>query len=353
MSDVVTRLDDFLARLHVAVAFRPILSFLIMLAVVFAVFFGVLRLGVSRGWMSRNTAAFWGFVSPWIVGFLLFTAGPMVYSLVLSFMDWDLLDPAKFVGTANYRQAVHDPLLGQAIKVTLTYAVVSVPLQMVLSLGVALLMNVRVRGINLFRTIWYLPSLITGVAQTVLFIYVFNPDFGLINGVLRLVGIEGPKWLFDPHWALPAVIIMSLWTVGGNMVIYLAGLRDVPADLYEAAEVDGAGWWRTLWNITLPQLSPVIFFNVITGLIGAMQTFTQGYVLAHNEGGLGNSLLFYVLYLYQNAFALFKIGYASALAWILFVMIMALTALMFRGSDFWVYYESQRPRQRRRRVRVG
>jgi multiple sugar transport system permease protein len=353
MTDVVNGLDNFLARLHLAENVRPILTFLILLAVVFAVFFGVLRLAVKAGRMSRNTAAFWGFISPWLIGFLLFTAGPMVYSLVLSFMDWDLLDPSKFTGLTNYQHALHDPLLGQAIKVTLIYAVVSVPVQTVLSLGVALLMNVNVRGINVFRTLWYLPSLVTGVAQTVLFIYVFNPDFGLINGVLRLVGIEGPKWLFDPHWALSAVIIMSLWTVGGNMVIYLAGLRDVPAELYEAAEVDGAGRWRTLWNITLPQVSPVIFFNVVTGLIAAMQTFTQGYVLAHNAGGLGNSLLFYVLYLYQNAFSLFKIGYASALAWILFVMIMLLTALMFRGSDFWVYYEAQRPSRRRRRVRVS
>jgi|SRR5882724_4869858 len=352
MSEVVSRLDDLLSRMHVAENVRPILTFLIMLAVVFAVFFGVLRIGVKAGWMGRDTAAFWAFVSPWLVGFLLFTAGPMVYSLVLSFMDWDLLDPAKFTGLANYHQAVHDAQLGQAIKVTLIYAVVSVPLQTILSLGVALLMNVNVRGINLFRTMWYLPSLVTGVAQTVLFIYVFNPDFGLLNGALRLVGIEGPKWLFDPHWALSAVVIMSLWTVGGNMVIYLAGLRDIPAELYEAAEVDGAGWWRTLWNITLPQVSPVIFFNVVTGLIVAMQTFTQGFLL-RDQAGLGNSLLFYVLYLYQNAFSLFKIGYASALAWILFVMIMLLTALMFRGSDFWVYYESQRPSRRRRRVRVS
>ncbi len=353
MSEVVTQLEEFLAQLHVAEEFRPILSFLIMLAAVFAVFFGALRLAVRAGWMGRNTAAFWAFVSPWIVGFLLFTAGPMVYSMVLSFMHWDLMEPAKFAGFANYRQAFHDPRLAQAIKVTLVYAVLSVPLQTILSLGVALLMNVNVRGIHLFRTIWYLPSLVTGVAQAVLFTYVFNPDFGLINGALRLIGIEGPGWLFDPSWALPAVIIMSLWTVGGNMVIYLAGLRDIPAELYEAAEIDGASRWRTMWNITLPQVSPVIFFNVVTGLIGAMQTFTQGYVLTHNEGGLGDSLLFFVFYLYQNAFSLFEVGYASALAWILFVMIMLLTALMFRGSAFWVYYESQRPKQRRRRVRAS
>jgi multiple sugar transport system permease protein len=353
VSETVAGLEEFLARLHVAEYARPILSFLILLAIVFAVIGAVLWVAVRADWISRNTAAFWIFVSPWVVGFLVFTGGPMVYSLILSFMDWDLLDPAKFNGLDNYREAFTDPGVGQAIKVTLTYAVVSVPLQTALSLGVALLMNVKVRGIHVFRTIWYLPSLVTGVAQAVLFIWVFNPSYGLVNGLLRLVGIDGPKWLFDAHWALPAVILMSLWTVGGNMVIYLAGLQDIPTELYEAVELDGAGRWRTLWNVTIPQISPVIFFNVVTGLIYAMQTFTQGYVVTHNGGGPSDSLLFYVLYLYQNAFSFFRMGYASALAWILFIMIMLLTALVFRGSSFWVYYESQRPRERRRRVRVN
>jgi multiple sugar transport system permease protein len=349
----MTALDEFLARLHVAAYAIPILSFLILLAIVFGIIGIVLWMAVRAKWISRTTAAFWIFVSPWVVGFLIFTGGPMIYSLILSFMDWDLIDPAKFNGLDNYREAVTDPALGQAIKVTLVYAVVSVPLQTALSLGVALLMNIKVRGIHVFRTIWYLPSLVTGVAQAVLFIWVFNPGYGLVNGVLRLVGIDGPKWLFDAHWALPAVILMSLWTVGGNMVIYLAGLQDIPTELYEAVELDGAGRWRTLWNITIPQISPVIFFNVVTGLIYAMQTFTQGYVVTHDGGGPSNSLLFYVLYLYQNAFSFFRMGYASALAWILFIMIMLLTALVFRGSSFWVYYESQRPRERRRRVRVN
>ncbi|XVV15743.1 carbohydrate ABC transporter permease [Actinoplanes sp. CA-131856] len=349
MSQIVTALEEFLARLNVVEELRPILSFVILLAAVFAVVGAGLWVAVRARWMSRTTAAFWAFVSPWVVGFLLFTAGPMVYSLILSFLDWDLIDPAKFVGLDNYREAVSDPRLGQAIKVTLVYAVVSVPLQTVLSLAVALLMNVKVRGIHLLRTVWYLPSLVTGVAQTVLFIWVFNPNHGLVNGVLGLVGIDGPNWLFDAHWALPAVILTSLWTVGGNMVIYLAGLQDIPTELYEAAELDGAGRWRKLWNITVPQLSPVIFFNAVTGLIYAMQTFTQGYVVTQNGGGPKDSLLFYVLYLYQNAFSFFRTGYASALAWILFVMIMLLTALVFRGSAFWVYYESQRPQKRRRR----
>jgi multiple sugar transport system permease protein len=353
MSGIVDGLAGLLERLHVNEGLRPILSLVIILAIVFGLIGAGLWGALRARWISRNTAAFWLFVSPWIVGFVIFTGGPMVYSLVLSFMDWDLIDPAKFTGLANYKEALSDPKLGQAIKVTLTYAVVSVPLQTVLSLGVALLMNVRVRGVNVFRTIWYLPSLVTGVAQAVLFIWVFHPSYGLVNGLLRLFGVDGPKWLFDADWALPAVILMSLWTVGGNMIIYLAGLQDVPKSLYEAASIDGAGRWHSLWHITLPQVSPVIFFNVVTGLIGAMQTFTQGYVVTHNGGGPSDSLLFYVLYLYQNAFSFFQMGYASALAWILFGMIMVLTALVFRGSAFWVYYESQRPKERRRRVHVS
>jgi multiple sugar transport system permease protein len=352
MSDMVQGLENFLAWFHLDQGLRPIVSFIIMLAFIYVIICAALWTAVRRRWINRNTAAFWLFVSPWIIGFLLFTGGPMVYSLVLSFMRWNLIDPAKFTGLSNYKQALNDPAVGQAIKVTLVYAVVSVPLQTVLSLVVALLMNVKVRGIHVFRTIWYLPSLVSGVAQSVLFIWVFNPDYGLVNGFLHLFGIEGPKWLFDPGWALPAVIIMSLWTVGGNMIIYLAGLQDIPADLYEAAEIDGAGRLRTLWNITIPQISPVIFFNVVTGIIYAMQTFTQGFVVTQNGGGPSNSLLFYVLYLYQNAFSFFRMGYASALAWILFLMIMLLTALVFRGSGFWVYYESQRPKERRRRFRV-
>ncbi|WP_222871315.1 carbohydrate ABC transporter permease [Nonomuraea sp. PA05] len=353
MGDIVRSLEGLLERLHVYEGLRPVLSLVIMLAAVFAVASAMLWGAARARWISRNTAAFWLFVSPWIVGFLLFTGGPMAYSLFLSFTDWNLIDPPSFVGIDNYAEAFSDPDLGQSIKVTLTYAAVSVPLQTVLSLAVALLMNVKVRGIHAFRTIWYLPSLVTGVAQAVLFIWVFNPSYGLANGLLRLFGVQGPRWLFDADWALPTVIIMSLWTVGGNMIIYLAGLQDIAKELYEAAQIDGAGRWRRLWNITLPQISPVIFFNVVTGLIYAMQTFTQGYVVTHNGGGPSDSLLFYVLYLYNNAFSFFRMGYASALAWIFFIMIMVLTALIFRGSAFWVYYESQRPKERRQRVHAG
>jgi multiple sugar transport system permease protein len=352
VNPVIRGLEDVLGRLDLAQGLRSIAAFLILLAALAVVVAAALAVAVRRRWMRRSTAAFWLFVAPWVFGFLLFTLGPMVYSLWLSFLNWNLIDPPSFAGTANYRQAVHDPLLRQAVKVTLLYAVISVPLQTVLSLAVALLMNTQVRGIGVLRTVWYLPSLVTGVAQTVLFLWVFNPQYGLVNGVLAKVGITGPAWFQDSHWALPAAVLMSLWTVGGNMVIYLAGLQDVPAELYEAAALDGAGRASRMWHITLPQISPVIFFNVVTGLIAAMQTFTQGYVVRQAGGAPSNSLLFYVYYIFQNAFRFFRMGYASALAWILLVMILALTALVFRGSAFWVYYESANPRPgRRARVR--
>jgi multiple sugar transport system permease protein len=323
-------------------------DFLLILGVTYAVFLSAMALATTRRWIDRSTAAFWIFISPWVFGFLLFTAGPMAFSLALSFFHWNLLDPASFAGLDNYQKAATDPLLRQAIKVTLLYAVLSVPLSTALSLAVALLMNTKVRGIHFFRTVWYLPSLVTGVAQTILFLWVFNPSYGLLNGVLAAVGLHGPAWFNSSFWSLPAVVLMSLWTVGGNMIIYLAGLQDVPAELYEAAELDGTGRWQRFWNITLPQISPVIFFNVVTGLIGAMQVFTQGYIVTQAGGGPDNSLLFLVLYLYKNAFQFFQLGYASALAWILLVMILILTALVFRGSAFWVFYESERPTKENR-----
>jgi multiple sugar transport system permease protein len=357
MKPIIDAVVGLLSAIGVPREMQPIGSFVVLTAVVFAAFLVPLWLAVKRRRVRRSTAAFWVFVAPWVFGFLIFTLGPMIYSLVMSLFDWDLLDPPTFVGLQNYAEAARDPLVLKAVQVTLTFAIVSVPLQVLLSLAVAMLMNVKVRGINAFRTVWYLPSLVTGVAQVALFLWVFNPNYGLINGVLSWFGIDGPSWFRDPNWALPAVIIMSLWTVGGNMVIYLAGLQDVPAELHEAAQLDGAGQLRRFWNITLPSLSPVIFFSTVTGLIGALQTFTQGYVvqaaMGQGSGSGGSSLLFFVLYLYQNAFVFFRMGYASALAWILFVIIMILTLLVFRGSAFWVYYEGARPsRKERRSVRA-
>ncbi|WP_433168037.1 carbohydrate ABC transporter permease [Kribbella sp. CA-247076] len=324
----------------------PLVPFLLLLIALYAVI-GLAAYGAKRKWpRADRTIAFWLFISPWLIGFCVFTVGPMLSSLYVSLTSWDLITPPQYVGLANYTEAFQDPRVAQALKVTLLYAVISVPLQTALAFAVALLLNADLPGMRFFRTIWYLPSLVSGVAQMVLFLWVFNPQYGLANDVLGKVGIEGPGWFNDPSWALTTVILMSLWTVGGAMVIYLAGLKDVPANLHEAAALDGAGPLRAFWHVTLPQLSPIILFNALTGIIGALQIFTQGFIA---NGGPKDSLLFFVYYLYDNAFQNFRMGYASALAWILFVVILALTAVTLRGSAFAVYYETELTGSRRSR----
>ncbi|AZR73252.1 ABC transporter permease [Anoxybacter fermentans] len=276
------------------------------------------------------------FILPWILGFLIFTVFPMGYSIWLSFTKWNLFTPPRWVGFDNYvKLLTEDPKFWQSLKVTTIYSIFSIPLGILGSLSVALLLNQKFKGVYIFRTIYYLPAVVSGVAVSLLWKWIFSPDFGLINFVLSKFGITGPGWLSDPAWTLPAYIIMSLWGVGGGMVIYLAGLNDIPVQLYEAAEIDGANRWQKFIKITLPMLSPVIFFNLIMGIIGAFQTFTQAYIM----GGAGNAGLFYVLYLFQNAFSDFKMGYASAQAWILFLIILVLTLLVFKSSDAWVFYQ--------------
>jgi len=322
----------------------PLVPFLLLLIALYAVI-GLAAYGAKRKWpRADKTIAFWLFISPWLIGFAVFTVGPMVSSIYVSLTSWDLITAPKFVGLANYSEAFQDPRVAQALKVTLLYAVISVPLQTALAFLVALLLNADLPGMRFFRTVWYLPSLVSGVAQMVLFLWVFNPQYGLANDVLSKLGIDGPGWFNDASWALPTVILMSLWTVGGAMVIYLAGLKDVPTNLYEAAALDGAGPVRTFWHVT-PQLSPIILFNALTGIIGSLQIFTQGFIA---NGGPKDSLLFFVYYLYDNAFQNFRMGYASALAWILFVVILALTAVTARGSAFAVYYETELSGRRRR-----
>jgi len=280
------------------------------------------------------------FIAPWLVGFLIWTFGPMVASFVLSFADYAIIAPPEFLGLANYRKILtDDPAFWDALRVTLTYALFSVPAGIVASLVIALLMNQDVPGIRLWRTIYYLPAVVSGVAVAMLWIWIFHSEFGAINLVLRLLGIRGPGWLGDPDWALWALILMSFWGVGAGMVIKLAGLQGIPSELYEAAAIDGAGAWRKFWAITLPMLSPVLFYNLITGVIVTFQYFTNAYVMT--GGGPGRATLFYNLYLYQNAFQYFKMGYASALAWILFLIILAFTVVIFKSSPYWVYYEGQ------------
>jgi multiple sugar transport system permease protein len=298
-----------------------------------------LLLGRFRLTQARREAiAFHLFAAPWIIGFLVFTLGPMVASFLLSFTAYDIITPARWVGFDNYRTMfTSDGLVWHALRVTVIYSLVAVPLGLVISFLVALLLNQKVRGIYLYRTLFYLPAILPQVPVALLWLWIFNPQFGILNNLLGIVGITGPQWLFSEFWVLPALILMSLWGVGGSMVIYLAGLQGIPVHLYEAVEVDGGNWWARFRHVTVPMMSPVIFFNLVTGIIASMQTFTWAYVMT--QGGPNNASLFYGLYLYNNAFQYFKMGYASALAWLIFVIILLMTLLVFRSSPLWVYYE--------------
>ncbi|MEI7633364.1 MAG: sugar ABC transporter permease [bacterium] len=287
---------------------------------------------------QRETLTGWLFASPWALGMVLFVAGPVVASLVISFLEWNLLETPRWVGWANYRRLVtDDPLFYKSLNVTLLYTAAAVPLGMALSLALALALARPRRGQGLFRTIFFLPTVLSGVAAAMLWNWIFNADFGLVNVFLRHMGITGPEWLASERWALPALIIMSLWGMGGTMVIYIAGLQGIPRHLYESAAIDGAGPLRQFWHVTLPMLSPVLFFTLIMGIIGSFQVFTQAYVMT--GGGPNYATFFYALYLFQQAIDFLNMGYASAMAWILFAIIMALTGLQFYFSKHWVYYE--------------
>ena len=277
------------------------------------------------------------FISPWLIGFLIFTLGPLIASIFLSLSKWDIFSDPQFVGFANYVKMFEDPLFKKSLWNTFYYSIVSIPLGMAGGLSLALLLNQKVKGLPIFRTIFYLPSVTSGVAVALLWKWIFNPEFGLANAILNWFGLPGSQWLSSPTWAMPAIIIMSLWGVGGGMLIYLAGLQGIPQQLYEAAELDGAGSWSCFVNITLPMLSPTLFFQLIMGIIGSFQVFTQVFVMT--GGGPANATLVYVLYLYRNAFQWWKMGYASALAWFLFAIILILTLIQFKLAPRWVNYD--------------
>jgi multiple sugar transport system permease protein len=279
-------------------------------------------------------------IAPWLVGFLIFTAGALVFSLGISFFSTDLLSPAKFVGLSNYQQLFFDDeLFWQALKVTTLYTLGVVPVQVGLGLLVALLLNQKIFGIGAWRTIFYLPSVVSGVAVAMIWIWFFQPDLGLFNFLLAKIGIAGPRWLFSEEWALPSLIMMSTWNIGPAMIIFLAGLQGTPQDLYEAAQIDGASAWDQFVKITIPLLSPQILFNSVLGIIGSYQVFTASFVTT--EGGPNNATLTLVLYLYRQGFLTARFGYASAIAWVLFAIIMAFTALTFRSTRNAVFYEGQ------------
>jgi len=276
------------------------------------------------------------FLSPWIIGFLVFTAGPLIASVVLSFMSWDVITPAKWVGLANYKHLFHDPLMYTSLGNTLYYAVFSIPLHLIVALALALLLNQKVRAMGFFRTIFYLPSLTAGVATFLLWGNMFEPQAGLLNRFLRLFISNPPGWLIDPAWSKIALVIMSTWAVGATMLIFLAGLQGIPTHLYEAASIDGAKPWAQFLNVTVPMLSPTILFNTVILTIGSLQVFTQAFVLT--RGGPSNSTLFYVYYLFNRAFVYFNMGYASAMAWLLFAIVLVLTLIQMKMSKRWVHY---------------
>lgn len=276
---------------------------------------------------------------PFVVGFLIFTAGPMLVGLYASFTKWDIVSAPKWIGLDNYVRMFggKDRYFYQSLKVTVTYVLISAPIHVVLDIVIASLLNMRLKGTNLFRSIFYLPYILPVVATVVLWSWVFNPDYGLVNYALSRIGIDGPKWLVDEKWALLTIVIMNLQYLGFGMMVMLAGLQRVPQELYEAAEMDGAGWWQKTWNVTLPLVSSVIFFIVIIHISGSFQTFTQSFLLT--RGGPNYSTYFYFLHLYNEAWVSFRMGYASALAWVLFLIVAAITALNFVVSKYWVYTE--------------
>jgi multiple sugar transport system permease protein len=275
------------------------------------------------------------------MGFILFVIGPMIASILISFSHWDVITDPRWVGIANYKEIfTDDPLFWKSLKVTLLFTLILVPIQLTLSLLVAILLNQKVMAMPLFRTMFYLPTVLPVVASSMLWLWIFYPQ-GLLNFFLSMIGISPQQFLTNETIALPSIMLMSLWgSFGTSMIIFLAGLQGIPKSLYEAAEIDGASIWQKFKRITLPMLSPVIFFNFIMGVIGTFQVFTQGYLLT--DGKPNNSTLFYVLYIYRKAFEYLEMGTASAMAWVLFLIILAVTALILRSSSYWVYYEGQR-----------
>jgi multiple sugar transport system permease protein len=288
------------------------------------------------------------FISPWLIGFLAFTAFPMIYGLYLSFTDYDGLTSPGWTGLENYRRLFSgdDPLVIKSLQNTLWYVAAAVPATMVAGLLLALLLNQPVKGISIFRTLFYMPSVVPVVASIAVLSWVFHGRFGLVNVLLAKIGVDGPAWLTSPDWVKPTIVIWAVWSVGSGMIIYLAGLQSIPQQLYEAAEIDGAPTVRRFFTITLPMLSPTILFNLIVSIIVSFQVFVPALLLSGNNafspaGGPLNSLLFYVLYIWQNAFVYYRMGYAAALSWVLFIVVLIVTILLFRFSRNFVYYETE------------
>lgn len=290
---------------------------------------------------QREEIYFYLFTLPWLLGFTIFTFGPMLASAFLSLTEFSVMSPPTWVGTANYGEMFKTPLFWKSMGNTLFMVAFDLPLGLMASLGAAVLLNQKLRGVNVFRAIFYLPVLIPAIANILLWVWIFDKDAGILNTILKLVGLSPQPWLTSEVWSKPSLIFMNLWGIGGAMLVYLAGLKGVPIELHEAAKIDGANSWQAFWGITIPLLTPTILFQLVIGVIGEFQIFTQGYILG---GGPNFSTTFYVLHLFNNAFRYLKMGYASSMAWILFAIVLVITLLVFRSTPYWVYYESERRR---------
>jgi len=298
-----------------------------------------------RKYNRREALAGYAFIAPWAIGFLIFSLGTMIYSLVISFTNYNLAtNTAAPVGFANYRGLAQDPLVRQSLENTLFYAVLAVPLEIIFALFLAMLLARVRRGSGVFRTLYYLPKMTPTVATASIFLLLLNGNTGAINRALRAIGISGPQWLIDPNWVKPSIVLMTLWGVSGTMVIFLAALKNVPRDLYEVASIDGAGPVRQFFSITVPMISGAIFFNVIVLTIAAFQVFDQVYLLfwRDNSNASPDSALFYAVYLFEQAFREFNFGFAAAMAWILFLMLLVLTLIQVKVGNRFVYYEGDR-----------
>jgi multiple sugar transport system permease protein len=286
----------------------------------------------------RRTIIGYVFIMPFILGFFFWFLAPALVAGYLTFHQWNLLSPPRFIGFENIERLFTDPILPQSLKATFVYVFFSVPLGLLFAFFLASLINLKVRGIAIFRTIYYLPTIVPAVASAILWAWMLNTEFGLLNSVVRGLGGAKIAWLQDPGWAMVAFILMSVWAVGGPMIIFLAGLQGIPEVYYEAAEIDGAGAWSKLWRVTLPLMSPIIFFNFVIGMINAFQLFVQAYLITN--GGPQNSTLFLVLYIYRSAFQSQKMGYAATLSWLLFIILMALSFVVFKYLGKRIYYEN-------------
>jgi len=299
----------------------------------------VYRAPLSRTRRREQRAAYL-FLSPWLLGLLAFWIVPIVASLLLSFTDWSLIFKPHWVGASNYRSMASDQDFWHSIRVTIKYIVLSVPLYMITGLLLSLVLNLKMRGMNVFRTFLFIPSVLSGVAVAILWVSLLNPDVGPVNQILRAIGIgHPPRWLQDPAWAIPSVVLMGLWGIGGGAIIYLAGLQNIAVQLYEAASLDGAGPWQRFRYVTFPMLTPTLLFVLLTGLISAFQVFDTAYVLSGSQGASGTSLNFYLLNMWTEAFTNQRFGYASALAWVMIILAAVVILTIFRTASRWVYYE--------------